>query len=335
MKLVSYKAGEITKIGVVVNEMVYDMQKVYCEYLRSIGDTLAEKIAEVRIPNNMVKFIEGGDKAQAAAKDAFNFIIRKGAAAEQELWGLPLDKIKLEAPLIPKITICGGANFFDHLDETHRSKPNEVEFFLKSPHTVVGPGVTVEHEPRVTHKYDYEVELGIIIKKPAKNVSVEDAFDYIFGYTIFNDISARSRQVIPWGENNFQLKFGEGKNYDTGAPVGPWIITADEMPDVFSLSLRTWISGELRQNNNTKNIIWNVPNLVSYYSQFMTLQPGLLIASGTPGGPALGSDVELGADPYERKDGVKRGGYMKPGDEMVLEIEGIGQLINPINRVNK
>jgi len=107
------------------------------------------------------------------------------------------------------------------------------------------------------------------------------------------------------------------------------------MPDVFSLSLRTWISGELRQNNNTKNIIWNVPNLVSYYSQFMTLQPGLLIASGTPGGPALGSDVELGADPYERKDGVKRGGYMKPGDEMVLEIEGIGQLINPINRVNK
>lgn len=335
MKLVSYKSGKDTKIGVVVNEVVYDLQKAYSEYLKSKGDTLAEKVAAVRIPNNMVKFIEGGEKAFAAAKDAVIYISDKGAAAENELGGLKLDGLKLEAPLVPKVTICGGANFYDHLDETNRSKPDEVEFFLKAPHAVVGPGVTVEHEPRVTHKYDYEVELGIIIKKPAKNVSVEDAFDYIFGYTIFNDISARSRQVIPWGEDNFQLKFGEGKNYDTGAPVGPWIITADEMPDVFSLGLRTWVSGELRQNNNTKNIIWNVPNLVSYYSQFMTLQPGLLIATGTPGGPALGSDVELGADPYERKDGVKRGGYMKPGDKMVLEIDGIGQLINPIDRVNK
>lgn len=335
MKLVSYKIERCTKIGVIVNELVYDLQKAYCEYLKNTGDILAEKISAVRIPNEMVKFIEGGEKALEAARETCNYITGKGKAAEKELCGMKLENVKLEAPLVPKITICGGANFFDHLDETNRSKPDEVEFFLKSPHAVVGPGVIVEHEPRVTHKYDYEVELGIIIKKPAKNVSVENAFDYIFGYTIFNDISARSRQVIPWGKDNFQLRFGEGKNYDTGAPVGPWIITADEMPDVFSLGLRTWVSGELRQNNNTKNIIWNVPNLVSYYSQFMTLQPGLLIASGTPGGPALGSDVELGADPYERKDGVKRGGYMKPGDKMVLEIDGIGQLINPIDRVNK
>ena len=335
MKLVSYKEGKVVKIGVIVNEVVYDLQKSYCEYLKSKGDSLADKISSIRIPNDMVRFIQGGDKAYAAAKDAHKFIVDKGESAEKELAGLKLSNVQLEAPLVPRVSICGGANFADHLDETNRSKPDEVEFFLKAPHAVVGPGATVEHEPRVTHKYDYEVELGIIIKKPAKNVSIEDAFDYIFGYTIFNDISARSRQVIPFGKNNFQLKFGEGKNYDTGAPVGPWIITADELTDVSELDLRTWVSGELRQNNNTKNIIWNVPNLVSYYSQFMTLQPGLLIATGTPGGPALGSDIELGADPYERKDGVKRGGYMKPGDEMVLEIGGIGQLINPIDKVNK
>lgn len=336
MKLISYRAvkKDKVKIGVVIGNIVYDLQKVYCNYLEDVGNPLSVNISSVRIPNEMVKFIEGGDKAYAAAKDAYKYIMERGVNAKEELGGLELNDVQLEAPLIPKVSICGGANFYDHLDETNRSKPDEVEFFLKAPHATVGPETVVEYEHRVTHKYDYEVELGIIIKKPAKNVTVEDAFDYIFGYTIFNDISARSRQVIPYGKDNFQLKFGEGKNYDTGSPIGPWIITADELMDVSNLDLKTWVSGELRQNNNTKNLIWNVPNLVSYYSKYMTLQPGLLIASGTPGGPALGSDIELGADPYERNDGVKRGGYMKPGDEMVLEIGGIGKLINKIGNKN-
>ncbi|HHW01333.1 MAG TPA: fumarylacetoacetate hydrolase family protein [Thermoanaerobacterales bacterium] len=333
MKLVSFKECNEIKIGIVVNDIVYDLRKAYALYLKKQGDTLAEKIAAVRIPGDMVKLIEGGEKAYKAATEAYGYILDMGNRVEKELEGKKLEDVKLAAPLIPRTIICGGANFYDHLDETKRSKPEEVEFFLKSPLCVVGPGETVEHEPKVTHKYDYEVELGIIIKKPGRFIPVEEAFDYIFGYTIFNDISARSRQVIPWSKDNFQLRFGEGKNYDTGAPVGPWIITTDELVDVSNLQLKTLVSGELRQNNNTKNLIWNVPNLVSYYSQFMTLQPGFLIASGTPGGPALGSDVELGADPYERKDGVKRGGYMKPGDVMVLEIEGIGQLVNPIDRV--
>lgn len=333
MKLVSYKEGNCIKIGTVINDIVYDLRRVYALYLKSKGDNLAEKIASVRIPSDMIKLIQGGEKSYSAAKEAYKFILDYGENAKIELGGLKLEDVKLTAPLIPRTIICGGANFYDHLDETKRSKPEEVEFFLKSPHCVIGPEETVEYRPVITEKYDYEVELGIIIKKPGRFIPVEEAFDYIFGYTIFNDISARSRQVIPWGEVNFQLRFGEGKNYDTGAPVGPWIVTADELTDVSNLALTTHVSGELRQNNNTKNLIWNVPNLVSYYSQFMTLQPGFLIASGTPGGPALGSDVELGADPYERKDGVKRGGYMKPGDVMELEIQGIGKLVNPINRL--
>jgi 2-keto-4-pentenoate hydratase/2-oxohepta-3-ene-1,7-dioic acid hydratase in catechol pathway len=333
MKLVSFKECNEIKIGILHDDVIYDLRKVYASYLKSQGDNLAEKIAAVRIPRNMVKLIEGGEKAYEAVTESKEYIVSMGNKAEQELKGKKLEDVELTSPLIPRTIICGGANFHDHLDETNRSKPDEVEFFLKSPLCVVGPNETVEHEPKVTHKYDYEVELGIIIKKPGRFIPVEKAFDYIFGYTILNDISARSRQVIPWGEENFQLRFGEGKNYDTGSPVGPWIVTADELVDVSNLKLRTHVSDELRQNNNTKNLIWDVPNLVSYYSQFMTLQPGFLLASGTPGGPALGSDVELGADPYEREDGVKRGGYMKPGDVMVLEIEGIGQLVNPIDKV--
>jgi 2-keto-4-pentenoate hydratase/2-oxohepta-3-ene-1,7-dioic acid hydratase in catechol pathway len=328
MRLVTFQKDGNIRLGVILAEKVYDLREAYKALLRKqVNPALAEKIAAVRIPETMVEFIEGGEQALQAAREALAYLHDN----QHLLPGDELANVQLKAPLQPKTIICGGANFYDHLDETHRSKPTEVEFFLKSPYAVVGPGEKVNYDELVSRKYDYEVELGIIIGKCARNVPPEEAFKYVFGYTIFNDISARDRQVIPWGKDNFQLRFGEGKSYDTGAPVGPWIITKDELTDVSSLYLRTTVSGELRQNNNMKNIIWNVPALVSYYSAHMTLLPGFLIASGTPGGPALGSDLELGADPYERKDGVKRGGYMKPGDVMRLEIEGIGILENKID----
>lgn len=330
MRLVTYEVGGKSSLGVIFAGKIYDLRKSYAALLKEQGNILAEKIAAVRIPSTMIAFIEGGEKALAAAKETLKYL------EKSQLPGFDLFDVKLKAPLLPKTIICGGANFHDHLDETHRSKPTEVEFFLKSPHAVADPFQKVQYDERVTRKYDYEVELGIIIGKPARYVKREEAYDYVFGYTIFNDISARDRQVIPWGKDksgkdNFQLRFGEGKSYDTGAPVGPWIVTKDELNDVSNLALRTTISGELRQNNNMRNIIWDVPALVSFYSTYMTLYPGFLIASGTPGGPALGSDLELGADPYERDDGVKRGGYMKPKDVMRLEIEKIGVLENMID----
>jgi len=326
LRLVSFNNGTSSKLGTVIDNKIYSLRDGYSEFLKNKGEGLADKISKVRIPDNTVKLIEGGDKAYKALKEANDFIEKNQDMFES----FDLEKVEIEAPIMPKIIICGGANFDDHLEETKRSKPNEVEFFLKAPNCVIGPGKNVQYERRVTEKYDYEVELGIVIKKEGRFIPEEEAFDYIFGYTIVNDISARSRQVIPWGESNFQLRFGEGKNYDTGCPLGPWIVTTDELDDVSSLDLKTWVSGELRQNNNTENLIWKVPQLVSYYSQFMTLQPGFVIASGTPGGPALGSDTELGADPYQRDDGVQRGAYMKSGDQMKLHIDGIGDLENPI-----
>ncbi len=300
---------------------------------------MACEMAAARIPFDMVRFIEGGEAAWDAARRGLEWAEKAIPTGDFE--APPLSSVRLKAPLRPGIIICGGANFDDHLDETRRERPDHVEFFLKSPHTVVGPGETVLAEERVSRKYDYEVELGIVIGKAGKRISRERIYDHIFGYTIFNDISARDRQIIPWGGKNrfvetetaqggFQTRFGEGKNYDTGGPVGPWIVTKDEIPDPTNLDLKTTISGELRQNNNTRNLLWGVPELVTYYSTFLTLQPGMLIASGTPGGPALGSDTELGADPYERKDGVQRGRYLRSGDIIRCEIEKIGVLENPM-----
>ena len=254
--------------------------------------------------------------------------IERGLADVPADAGRPLADLRLAPPFRPRIIICGGANFADHLDETHREKPDHVEFFLKSPTAVIGAGQDVRMDPRLSHKYDYEVELGIIIGRVARDVPRERALDHVFGYTIINDVSIRDQQVIPWDEGRFQLRFGEGKSYQDAAPLGPWIVTPDELPDVSGLALRTRVAGELRQNNSMRNIIWDVPALISYYSSYMTLGPGFLIASGTPGGPALGSDLELNADPYERSDGVRRGGYVPDGALVECEIEGIGTLAN-------
>lgn len=242
--------------------------------------------------------------------------------------GRRLADLSLAPPFMPRIIICGGANFADHLDETHRAKPDHVEFFLKSPTAVIGSGQDVRMDPALSGKYDYEVELGVVIGRTARDVPIERAFDHVFGYTIINDVSIRDQQVIPWDPQRFQLRFGEGKSYQDAAPLGPWVVTRDELPDVSGLALRTHVGGVLRQNNSMRNIIWDVPALISYYSKYMTLEPGFLIACGTPGGPALGSDVELGADPYERSDGVMRGAYVPNGALVECQIEGIGTLAN-------
>ena len=346
MRLVTYVEQGHQRIGALSGEgkgtLVVDLQAAYAGYLSRVeADPMACQMACVRIPQNMVRFIEGGAAAWDAARQALEWAEKALAAGDLE--APLLSSVRLKAPLRPGIIICGGANFDDHLEETRRQKPDHVEFFLKSPHTVVGPGETVLAEDRLSRKFDYEVELGIVIGKAGKRIPRDRIYDHIFGYTIFNDISARDRQFTPWPGNNpfegteaakggFQTHFGEGKNYDTGGPVGPWIVTRDEIPDPTNLDLKTTVSGELRQNNNTRNLLWNVPELVTYYSTFLTLQPGMLIASGTPGGPALGSDTELGADPYERDDGVLRGRYLQAGDIIRCEIEGIGVLENPMGR---
>ncbi len=241
---------------------------------------------------------------------------------------VPLASLSLNPPLMPAAIICGGANFADHLDETHREQPTHVEFFVKSPTGVVGPHDDVRMDARLSVKYDYEVELAVIIGRAARDVPRERALDHVFGYTIINDVSIRDQQVVPFDPGRFQLRFGEGKSYQDSAPLGPCVVTADELEDPSRLALRTWVDGVLRQNNAMTNIIWDVPALISYYSSFMTLVPGLVIACGTPGGPALGSDVELGADPYGRQDGVQRGAYVAPGQIVECEIEGIGRLAN-------
>jgi 2-keto-4-pentenoate hydratase/2-oxohepta-3-ene-1,7-dioic acid hydratase in catechol pathway len=238
-----------------------------------------------------------------------------------------LAEVELRAPLSPSAIICAGANFDDHLRETSRERATEVEFFFVTPSSVVGPGADVRMVEGFT-KYDYEVELAIVIGSPARNVSLDDALSHVFGYTILNDVSARDHQILLDDDGTSQGRFGAGKSFRDSSPIGPWVVPVEQLPDPGRLALRTTVDAELRQNNTMESAIWGVAELVSYYSRWVTLQPGWVIACGTPGGPALGSDPELRADPYERDDGVRRGAYVQPGQLVECTIESIGTLAN-------
>jgi 2-keto-4-pentenoate hydratase/2-oxohepta-3-ene-1,7-dioic acid hydratase in catechol pathway len=320
MKLVTFQHGPRRALGAVEGGAVVDLQAAYAAYLAEIeGDPRAAEIAAVRIPPDMAAFVAGLERSWLAAEHA----LEHGGPS------YALDEVRLLAPIVPPVILNSGQNYWDHRDEKPPVEQHDPEFFLKTPLAVVGPNDPVILDPVVTSKLDYEVELGVVIGKPGRHIPRERALEHVFGYTVTNDITARDRQAVPHPEGGFEYRLGPGKNFDTAAPIGPWIVTRDELPDPQGLGLRTYVNGELRQNNTTDKMIWDVATVISFFSDFYTLQPGVLIETGTPGGTAWATDPEIGGRAYERDD-VTRSGYLQPGDVVTVEIDGIGSLTNPI-----
>ena len=272
------------------------------------------------------------DTIIAGGPSALALLERARLAAQARSLALPrLADVTLLAPLMPPIILCAGSNYVDHNKEKAESplKGKEPEFFLKSPTCVIGPGDPILWDRRVTKKLDYEVELAIVIGKPGRHVRVEDALDHVFGYTILNDVTARDRQVrVRDGVTWYEL--GSSKNFDTSAPLGPCLVTADEIPDPQALDLRTTVNGEVRQNNNTRSMKFGVAYLIHFFSVNLTLRPGMVISTGTPGGTGWASDPELGGVSYKRDDIVRPAGYLAAGDTIACSIEGIGTLENRV-----
>ena len=214
---------------------------------------------------------------------------RRGGASK-----VPLAEAKLRAPLDPSLILCSGENYWDHRAEKPEVTRKDPEFFLKTGLGVVGPGDDIIRDERVTLKLDYETELLIVIGKPGRHIARERALEHVFGYSIMNDVTARDRQVTLRPDGSSVYNLGPGKNFDTCAPIGPSIVTRDEIPDPQALELKTLVNGELRQNNSTAKMIWDCARLVEFFSTFVTLRPGVVIATGTPGGTAWGTDPELG-----------------------------------------
>jgi len=207
----------------------------------------------------------------------------------------------------PGKLICIGLNYRDHAIESKMPIPERPVVFSKFSSSVIGPGEAVV-VPSKSEQVDYEAELAVVIGRRAKNVTPEQAYDYVLGYTIVNDVSAR----------DFQFADGQwqrGKSCDTFAPMGQWIVTTDEIPDPHTLSIKLRLNGQTMQDSNTNQLIFGVPELIAFLSESITLEPGDVIATGTP--PGVG---------FARKPPV----FLKSGDVMEVEIEGIGTLTSPI-----
>ena len=286
----------------------------------AIGAVDGDRVVDLGIPGDMVAFIGGGEASLRAARETLE---SPGDGVHR------LDEVKLLAPLRPPIILNSGQNYWDHRDEKPPVDQKDPEFFLKAPLAVIGPDDPVILDPIVTKKLDYEVELAVVIGKPGRHIPAERALEHVFGYTVANDITARDRQAVPHPEGGFEYALGPGKNFDTSAPLGPWIVTRDEIADPQDLGLRAFVNDEVRQNNSTAKMIWTVAEIIAFFSHFYTLVPGLVIETGTPGGTAWATDPEIGGRPYERGD-VVRAGYLQPGDVVRVEIDGIGSLSNPI-----
>ena len=199
--------------------------------------------------------------------------------------------------------ICVGLNYADHAKESGLPLPKEPIIFMKATSSITGPDDDVQI-PRKSVKTDWEVELGVVIGKKCKYVEEKDAFDYIAGYTIVNDVSEREFQIEREGQ------WTKGKSHDTFSPIGPYLVTKDEIKDVQNLAMKLSVDGKVYQDGNTNTMHFQVAFLVSYLSQFMTLMPGDIISTGTPPGVGLGQTPPV---------------YLKPGQVMKVSIEGLGE----------
>jgi len=218
-----------------------------------------------------------------------------------------VENVEILAPLTspPKI-ICLGLNYYDHAAEQNAKIPDEPIIFMKPRTAITGPNKPIV-KPNIVKKLDYEAELAIVIGKKGKNIPVEKAKEHIFGYTILNDVSARDIQFK-------DRQWTRGKSFDTFAPIGPCITTANQIVNPNNLRIRTWVNNELRQDSSTKNMVFNVYEIVHHLSKVMTLEPADIIATGTPAGVG----VFMKPEPK----------FLKPSDKITIEIEGIGKLEN-------
>jgi acylpyruvate hydrolase len=232
--------------------------------------------------------------------------LRTGEAADGA--AVPLADVELLAPIPrPGKVICVGLNYRDHAEETGQPIPEEPILFPKFANSVIGPGAPIEIPPQ-TEQADYEAELGVVIGRTAHRVSIEDAQACVAGYTCMNDVSARDLQ---FRSSQWML----GKAVDTFLPCGPWLVTVDEIPDPGALAIRCLVNGRELQRSSTAQMIFGVAELVAWISRTITLEPGDLVATGTP--PGVG---------FARTPPV----WLHDGDEVVVEIEGIGSLRNPV-----
>jgi 2,4-diketo-3-deoxy-L-fuconate hydrolase len=274
MRLVTFTTGGSARVGVREDRGIFETG--YSDMLDLIRDGKA-----------------GLEKAEAAARS-----------------GKPVQGAKLQAPIRPAKMLCSGINYASHGEEAKAANlnvPEEPFFFSKLPNAIIGPNEPIRI-PRQTTQADYEVELALVIGREAYRVREEHAMDYIFGWTILHDVSAREVQL-----KDAQITLG--KNPDTFCPLGPEIVTADELGDPMTLRVSTTLNGEVMQDSSTADFIFPPARMIAFITDLITLEPGDIVSTGTPGGVGFSRDPQV---------------FLEPGDTVTVSVDRIGDLTNPV-----
>lgn len=295
MKLATFAAHGMTGIGAILGETIVPLQPAL-----DAACTAADQPAEL-LPVDMRALLAAGEAALVSASRALAFAARPENASLRR----PLAAIRLLAPLAPGKILGVGRNYADHAKEVGGPTLTAPRIFLKPTSSVCGPGSQVAIPASVT-KPDWEAELAVVIGRTAWQVDEGTALDHVAGYTVLNDISAREFQFDqPLAMTSF------AKGLDGFCPLGPWLVTADEVGEPWQLGLRCWLNEELVQEGNTRDLIFSVAALIAWLSRYMALQPGDVIATGTPAGSGHFRDPPR---------------YLRPGDRLRLEVEKVGVL---------
>lgn len=303
MYLATFEADGRVRLGAVVGQRVVDLA---AESRRAGSDPL---------PADMLAFV---DDAAVNLERAHRLLTSLGPAA-----GYLLSEVRLLAP-IPRPrqnVLCVGRNYLEHVAEGARTRGEDVRtpehpaFFTKRATAVIGPGAPIRWDPAVTAGLDWEAELAVVIGRRGKNIPPQHAYDYVFGYTCANDVSARDVQHKRHGGQWFR-----GKSLDDSCPLGPWIVTREALPNPHGRRITCRVNGVVKQDANTADMIFDIPTLIAELSAGLTLEPGDILLTGTPSG------VGYARSPQE---------FLRPGDVVEVEIEGLGVLRNPVAAVER
>ena len=305
MKLVTYVHQGTNRLGTISDSQVIDLALAWDAY-RKGPDATADQ--QVGFPDEMSALLQSDDATWQLVRRVTAWAEALPDSARAPL-RQPLDQVRLAPPLSnPSKIICVGLNYHDHCLEQNIKVPDRPILFAKFPSSIIGPGGEITWPPDASQKVDYEAELAVVIGREGRHIPADQAYEYVAGYTIVNDVSARDAQFA-------DKQWIRGKSFDTFCPMGPYLLTADELPDPHTLDIRCWVNGELRQESNTRELIFKVHDLLAYISKTSTLMPGDLLVTGTPGGVGVFRDPQV---------------FLKTGDLVEIEIDKLGRLSNRV-----
>jgi acylpyruvate hydrolase len=308
MRLVTYSWGSRAALGALTNGRVVDLHRAHRAGLIHLGDSDELAVADLRVPRDLAGLLGGGEKSMAAARRALRFVEEQRAMRNGASLCHPIADVEILAPVQrPGKITCVGLNYRSHLAEIGEPIPEYPILFLKPASSIIGHGQGIVL-PRVSRQVDYEGELAVVIGRPGKYIPREKALAHVAGYTCANDVSAHDIEFRT-------SQWTSGKMLDTFCSLGPVLLTRDEMPNTGALRLKTLLNGRTVQDTTTADMVFPVDFLVSYVSSLATLEPGDVILTGTPAGIGCNRNPPV---------------FLKAGDVVSVEIDGIGTLVNPV-----